>query len=61
MSCFLSSSIAFMIFFNTRSCFDNNAISLIITGHENRNNLGLTGLELFFGVVLLRVLYPTGY
>ena len=49
MSCFLSSSIAFKIFFNTRSCFVNNAMILEskISGHENGNNLCLTGLELF--------------
>ena len=44
MSCFLFSSIAVIIFFNTRSCFVNNAMNL---ESKNGNNLGLTGLELF--------------
>ena len=45
----MSSSIAFINFFTTRSCFVNNAINLEsnISGHENGNNLCLTCLELF--------------
>ena len=62
MSCFCSSSIVFMIFFNIRSCLVNNALNLEsnISGHENGKNFSLTDFELFSSVDVFSEGLPDG-
>ena len=62
MSCFRSSSIAFIIFFIIRSCLVNNALNWEsnVSGHENGINFSLTDFELFASVDVLSEGLPDG-